>query len=62
MSNYLVFSALALYVLLLIVLTKFVKSNGDNNAFFRAGRKSPWLLTMGRPFKKEYCKKESKGI
>ena len=44
MSNYLVFSALALYVLLLIVLTKFVKSNGDNNAFFRAGRKSPWLL------------------
>ena len=44
MANYLVFSALALYILLLIVITKFVKSNGDNNAFFRAGRKSPWLL------------------
>ena len=44
MTNYLVFSALALYILLLIVFTKFVKSKGDNNAFFRAGRKSPWLL------------------
>lgn len=44
MVNYLVFSALALYILLLVVFTRFVKSNGDNNAFFRAGRKSPWLL------------------
>lgn len=44
MTNYIVFSALALYILLLIVFTKFVKSKGDNNAFFRAGRKSPWLL------------------
>ena len=44
MVNYLVFSALALYILLLIVFTRFVKSKGDNNAFFRAGRKSPWLL------------------
>lgn len=44
MINYLVFSALVLYILLLIVFTKFVRSKGDNNAFFRAGRKSPWLL------------------
>ncbi|MBO4549257.1 MAG: sodium:solute symporter, partial [Bacteroidaceae bacterium] len=44
MVNYLVFSALALYILLLVVFTRFVKSKGDNNAFFRAGRKSPWLL------------------
>lgn len=44
MVNYLVFSALALYILLLIIFTRFVKSKGDNNAFFRAGRKSPWLL------------------
>ena len=44
MVNYMVFSALALYILLLVVFTRFVKTNGDNNAFFRAGRKSPWLL------------------
>lgn len=44
MANYLVFSALAFYIVLLILFTKFVKSKGDNNAFFRAGRKSPWLL------------------
>ena len=44
MINYLVFAALALYILLLVLFTKFVKSKGDNNAFFRAGRKSPWLL------------------
>ena len=44
MSNYLVFSALGLYILLLVLFTKLVKSEGDNNAFFRAGRKSPWLL------------------
>ena len=44
MVNYLVFSALALYIVLLVVFTRLVKSKGDNNAFFRAGRKSPWLL------------------
>jgi len=44
MANYLVFSALAFYILLLILFTKCVKSKGDNNAFFRAGRRSPWLL------------------
>ena len=44
MVNYLVFSALGLYILLLILFTRCVKSKGDNNAFFRAGRKSPWLL------------------
>ena len=44
MVNYLVFSALGLYILLLIFFTRCVKSKGDNNAFFRAGRKSPWLL------------------
>ena len=44
MSNYLVFSALGLYIFLLVLFTKLVKSKGDNNAFFRAGRKSPWLL------------------
>ena len=44
MINYLVFAALALYVLLLILFVRLVKSEGDNNAFFRAGRKSPWLL------------------
>lgn len=44
MINYLVFSALALYILLLFFFAKLTKSRGDNNAFFRAGRKSPWLL------------------
>lgn len=44
MANHLVFTALALYILLLVLFTKLVKSKGDNNAFFRAGRKSPWLL------------------
>ena len=44
MPNYLVFSALGLYILLLVLFTKVVKTKGDNNAFFRAGRKSPWLL------------------
>ena len=44
MANYLVFSALALYILLLFLFAKLAKSKGDNNAFFRAGRKSPWLL------------------
>ena len=44
MVNNLVFIALAFYIILLILFTKFVKSKGDNNAFFRAGRKSPWLL------------------
>ncbi|MBR1498925.1 MAG: sodium:solute symporter [Bacteroidaceae bacterium] len=44
MSNYLVFSALGLYILMLVLFTRLVKSEGDNNAFFRAGRKSPWLL------------------
>jgi Na+/proline symporter len=44
MANYLVFSALGLYILLLVFFTRLVKSKGDNNAFFRAGRKSPWLL------------------
>ena len=44
MNEYLVFSALALYVLVLVLFTRLVKSSGDNNAFFRAGRKSPWLL------------------
>lgn len=44
MINYLVFSALALYILLLFLFAMFAKSKGDNNAFFRAGRKSPWLL------------------
>ena len=44
MANYLVFSALGLYILLLVLFTKLVQSKGDNNAFFRAGRKSPWLL------------------
>jgi Na+/proline symporter len=44
MVNNLVFAALAFYIILLILFTKFVKSKGDNNAFFRAGRKSPWLL------------------
>ena len=44
MINYLVFTALAFYILLLVLFTKLVKSKGDNNAFFRAGRKSPWLL------------------
>ena len=42
--NSLVFSALGLYILLLVLFTRFVNSVGDNNAFFRAGRKSPWLL------------------
>jgi len=40
----LVFSALALYILLLYVFARMAKSKGDNDAFFRAGRKSPWLL------------------
>ena len=44
MSNYLVFSALALYILLLYIFAQMAKSKGDNDAFFRAGRKSPWLL------------------
>lgn len=44
MVNSLVFIALALYILVLVFFTKLVKSKGDNNAFFRAGRKSPWLL------------------
>ena len=44
MANHLVFIALAFYILLLVLFTKFVNSKGDNNAFFRAGRKSPWLL------------------
>ena len=44
MSNLLVFSALGLYILLLVLFTRLVKTKGDNNAFFRAGRKSPWLL------------------
>ena len=44
MPNYLVFSALGLYILLLVLFTRLVKSEGDNNAFFRAGRRSPWLL------------------
>ena len=44
MINYLVFAALAFYIVLLILCTKLVKSKGDNNAFFRAGRHSPWLL------------------
>ena len=44
MVNVFVFSALGLYILLLVVFTRFVKSKGDNNAFFRAGRRSPWLL------------------
>ena len=44
MANVLVFSALALYILLLFLFARLAKSKGDNNAFFRAGRKSPWLL------------------
>ena len=44
MTNYIVFSALALYILLLFLFARLAKSKGDNNAFFRAGRKSPWLL------------------
>ena len=44
MANYLVFSALALYILLLYIFAQMAKSKGDNDAFFRAGRKSPWLL------------------
>ena len=44
MANYLVFSALALYIVLLFVFARITKSKGDNNAFFRAGRRSPWLL------------------
>ncbi|MBQ7463186.1 MAG: sodium:solute symporter [Bacteroidaceae bacterium] len=44
MADYLVFSALVLYILVLVLFTRHVKSKGDNNAFFRAGRKSPWLL------------------
>ena len=44
MTNLLVFSALGLYIMLLVLFTRLVKSSGDNNAFFRAGRKSPWLL------------------
>lgn len=44
MANVLVFSALALYILLLFLFARLTKSKGDNNAFFRAGRKSPWLL------------------
>lgn len=40
----LVFSALALYILLLYVFARMAKSKGDNDAFFRASRKSPWLL------------------
>ena len=44
MVNYLVFAALALYVLMLVLFTRLVGSKGDNNAFFRAGRRSPWLL------------------
>ena len=44
MSNLLVFSALGLYILLLVLFTRLVKTKGDNNAFFRAGRRSPWLL------------------
>lgn len=44
MANYFVFSALALYILLLYVFARMTKSKGDNDAFFRAGRKSPWLL------------------
>lgn len=44
MTNYLVFSALSIYILLLYVFAQMAKSKGDNDAFFRAGRKSPWLL------------------
>ena len=44
MVNSLVFSALALYFLLLVLFSRLTKSKGDNNAFFRAGRKSPWFL------------------
>lgn len=40
----LVFSALAIYILLLYIFARMAKSKGDNDAFFRAGRKSPWLL------------------
>ncbi|MBO7119414.1 MAG: sodium:solute symporter [Bacteroidaceae bacterium] len=43
MANYLVFSALGLYIMLLVIFAR-TRSNGDNNAFFRAGRRSPWLL------------------
>ena len=44
MTKYLVLLALALYILLLFLFAKLTKSKGDNNAFFRAGRKSPWFL------------------
>ncbi len=40
----LVFSALAVYILLLFLAARFARSKGDNEAFFRAGRRSPWML------------------
>lgn len=44
MTNLLVLAALGLYAVLLVCFSKLVGSKGDNNAFFRAGRRSPWLL------------------
>ena len=44
MTNFIVFSALAFYILLLFAFARKAKSKGDNDAFFRASRKSPWLL------------------
>ena len=39
-----VFLALSIYISLLFLFAWMAKSKGDNNAFFRAGRRSPWLL------------------
>lgn len=44
MTNFIVFSALAFYILLLFAFARKAKSKGDNDAFFRASRKSPWFL------------------
>lgn len=44
MTPTLVFSIIAGYFLLLLAISHFTSRNADNNTFFTADRKSPWLL------------------
>lgn len=44
MTPTLVFSIIAGYFLLLLTISYFTSRNADNNTFFTADRKSPWLL------------------
>ena len=44
MTPSLVFSIIAGYFLLLLTISYFTSRNADNNSFFTADRKSPWLL------------------